>query len=199
MWGAPRISEALAILGHEVGQTTVDKYMVRHRPPEKAQRWRTFLANHMDTTIACDFFTVPTVTFRHLFVFVVLHHGSRRILHVNVTKHPTAEWTAQQLVEALGDEDAPDVTHLLRDRDGIYGHVVQQKVKGLGLEQIVTPRQSPWCNGSCERLIGTLRRECVDHVIPLGELHLVRVLREFVAYYNTRRCHQSLDGDAPVP
>jgi transposase InsO family protein len=199
LWGAPRIAAELALLGHEVAEATVAKYMVRHRPVERGQSWRTFLANHLDRTIACDFFTVLTVTFRSLFVFVALHHGSRRILHVGVTEHPTAEWTGQQLVEALGDEDAPVVTHLVRDRDSIFGDVFQRKVTAFGIEDVVTPKASPWCNGIAERVIGTLRRECTDHIIPLGERHLGSVLREYVAYYNTGRCHQGLDGDSPVP
>jgi transposase InsO family protein len=199
LWGPPRIAAELALLGHEVAEATAAKYMVKHRPPERGQSWRTFLANHMDTTIACDFFTVPTVTFRNLFVFVVLQHGSRRILHVGVTEHPTAEWTSQQIVEALGDDDAPEVTHLIRDRDSIFGDVFQRKVSVFGIEDVVTPKASPWCNGFAERVIGTLRRECTDHIIPLGERHLGRVLREFVAYYNSGRCHQGLDGDSPTP
>jgi len=199
LWGAPRIDEELALLGHEVGEATVAKYMVKHRPPERGQSWRTFLANHRDTTIACDFLTVPTVTFRNLFVFVVLQHGSRRILHVGVTEHPTAEWAALQLVEAVSGEDAPDVTHLIRDRDSTFGDVFQRRIAALGIDDVVTPKASPWCNGFAERVIGTLRRECTDHIIPLGERHLGRVLKEYVAYYNAGRCHQALDGDAPVP
>jgi transposase InsO family protein len=198
LWGAPRIAAELAVLGHEVAEATVAKYMIRHRPPERGQSWRTFLANHMDTTIACDFFTVPTVTFRNLFVFVVLHHGSRRILHIGVTEHPTAEWTSQQLVEALGGEEALEVTHLIRDRDSIFGDVFQRKVTAFDIVDVVTPKASPWCNGFCERVIGTLRRECTDHIIPLSERHLGSVLREFVAYYNEERCHQALDRNAPV-
>ena len=199
-WGAPKIQAEIAVLGHEVAETTVAKYMVRHRNPESGQRWSTFLRNHMASTIACDFFTVPTVTFKNLFVFVVLHHGSRRILHVNVTAHPTAEWTAQQIVEALGDDDAPELTHLLRDRDGIYGELFQRKVTALGLRDVITPKASPWCNPFVERVNGTLRRECTDHIIPMGEQHLLRVLQEFIGeYYNTGRCHQSLDGNSPVP
>jgi transposase InsO family protein len=153
----------------------------------------------MHTTIACDFFTVPTVTFSNLFVFVILHHGSRRILHVNVTAHPTAEWTAQQLVEALGDVAAPEVTHLIRDRNGIYGEVFQRKVNALGLTDVVTPKAGPWCNGFAERVIGSLLRECTDHIISLGERHLLSALQEYVEYYNTGRCHQSLDETSPKP
>ncbi len=142
---------------------------------------------------------MPTLTFRNLFVFVVLHHGSRRILHVNVTEHPTAEWTAQQLVEAMGNDDVEQIDRLLRDRDVIYGDAFQRRAEILGLTEHVTPKQSPWCNAHCERVIGTLRRECTDHLIPFGERHLVRVLREYIeTYYNVARCHQSLDGDAPV-
>lgn len=179
LWGgAPRIVDELALLGHEVGETTVAKYMVRHTGPKRGQSWSTFPANHMDRTIGCDFFTVPTMTFRNLFVFVVLHHASRIILHVNVTEHPTAEWTALQFGESLGDEDAPEVTHLLRDRGSTFGGVFQRKVKALGLADLVTPKASPWCNGFAERLNGTLRRECTDHVSPIGKLHIARVLRE---------------------
>lgn len=148
--GAPKIAAELVLLGHEVGESSVARYMVRHRPPARGQRWRTFLASHMDTTIACDFFTMPTITFRNLFVFVVLHHGSRRIVHVKVTEHPTAEWTAQQLVEALGDEDAPEVSHVVSGRDASYGDVVQRKVCASGIENIVTPKASPRCNGFAE-------------------------------------------------
>jgi len=182
LWGAPRIAMEL---GHEVAEATIDKYRVRHRPPGRRQSWSTFLRNHMAGTIACDFFTVPTATLRNLFVFVVLHHGTRRILDVNVTAHPSAEWTTQQLVEALGGDAALEATHLIRDRDGIYGHAFQRKVKALGLADIVTPKASPWCNGFAERVIGTIRRECTDHISPLGEKHLSRVLREFVEYDNS--------------
>jgi transposase InsO family protein len=197
LWGAPRIAVELEVLGHQVAESTVGRYMIRPRRPERGQRWATFLANHMDATIACGFLTVPTLTFRNLFVFVVLHHGTRRILHTAVTAHPTAEWAAQQLVEAMGPS-APDATMLVRDRDSIYGEVFQRKSEALGLRQVVTPKQSPWCNGFCERVIGTIRHECTDHIIPLGERYLGRVLGEFAAYYNRGRCHQSLSGDAPI-
>ncbi len=198
LWGAPRIASELKVLGHDVAETTVAKYMVRHRPSGSSQTWSTFLRNHMANTIACDFFTVPTVAFRNLYVFVVLHHGSRRILKVGVTEHPTAEWTAQNLVEVVGDHEVLNLTHLIRDRDTIYGDVFKRKAKALGLEDIVTPKASPWCNGFAERVIGTIRRECTDHIIPFDERHLLRVVKEFAAYYNRERCHQSLDGDAPV-
>ncbi len=125
--------------------------MVRHPPSGSSQTWATLLRNHMAGTIACDFFTVPTVAFRKLYVFIVLHHGSRRILKVGVTEHPAAEWTAQNIVEAVGDHEALRLTHLIRDRDKIYGDVFTRKAKALGLEEIVTPKASPWRNGFAER------------------------------------------------
>jgi putative transposase len=197
LWGAPRIAAELALLGHEVAEATVAKYMVKHRPPDRAQSWRTFLADHMDATIARDSFTVPTVTFRNLFASVVLHHGSRRTLHTAVTGHPTAEWAAQQLVEPLGP-DAPKARMLVRDRDSIYGELFQRKAKAQRLRHVVTPKAGPWCNGFAERVIGTIRRECTDHFIPMGRRHLSRVLSQFVEYDNGERCHQSLDGEVPI-
>jgi hypothetical protein len=146
----------------------------------------------MPATIACDFFTVPMVMFKGLFVFVVLHHESRRILHISVTvtAHPTAEWTAQQLIEALGDEDVPEATHLIRDRDGIYGHLFQRRVVALGPLDVVTPKASPWCNGIAERVIDTIRRECTDHIIPMGERHLLRAPRD--GSFEARCCWGSI-------
>ena len=140
---------------------------------------------------ACDFFVVPTATFKVLYVFVVLSHARRRILHVNVTEHPTAAWTARQLLEAFPG-DVPRV--LLRDRDSIYGWEFERMVNALGIRQIRSAPRSPWQNGFCERVIGTLRRECTDHVILFGRRHLLRTLREYVEYYNESRPHQSLDG-----
>jgi transposase InsO family protein len=172
--------------------------MVKHRPTEPSQSWRTFLANHMAETAACDFFVVPMVTFQRLFCFVVMSLDRRRILHINVTKHPTAEWTAQQLVEAFpGDRWMP--RFLQRDRDGIYGWAFRRKVTALGIEELVSAPRSPWQNAYVERVIGSIRRECTDHIIPMGEKHLVRTLREYVEYYNDSRTHQSLDGNAPTP
>ncbi|MFT4540939.1 MAG: putative transposase [Planctomycetota bacterium] len=196
-WGAPRIAAELALLGHEVAESTVAKYMVRHRPSQPDQTWKTFLHNHMAETAACDFFVVPTVTFQVLYCFVVMSLDRRRILHVNVTNHPTAEWTARQLVEAFpGDGWTP--RYLQRDRDKVFGWAFRQKVKSLGIEELISAPRSPWQNAFVERVIGTLRRECTDHIIPLSEKHLLRTLREFIAYYNESRTHYSLDGNAPI-
>ncbi|MHC4512969.1 MAG: integrase core domain-containing protein [Planctomycetota bacterium] len=173
-WGAPRIQSELALLGHRVAVSTVAKYMVRH-PKEPWQSWRTFLANHMSVTAACDFFVVPTLTFKALYCFVVLSHERRRIVHVNVTRHPTDEWTARQVLEAFpGDGFVPEYLH--RDRDSIYGSTFRRTVSVLGITQVISARQSPWQNPFAERLIGSIRRECTDHIIPLGERHLVSVL-----------------------
>jgi transposase InsO family protein len=195
-WGAPKIAAELALLGHVVAESTVAKYMVKVRAPDPSQRWGTFIRNHMDVTAACDFFVVPTATFKVLYVFVVLSHARRRIVHINVTDHPTAAWTARQILEAFPC-DVPRM--LLRDRDSIYGWEFGQMVNALKIREIRSAPRSPWQSTYCERVIGTLRRECTDHVIPLGRRHLLRVLREYVEhYYNTSRPHQSLDRNAPV-
>jgi transposase InsO family protein len=194
LWGAPRIHGELLKLGIEVSQATVSKYMIRSGKPP-SQSWRTFLQNHGGETIALDFLTVPTATFRVLFVLVVLSHDRRQILHVNVTAHPTAVWTARQLVEACGLDNEP--TYLVRDRDGIYGDQFSQQAKVLGIREVVTAPRSPWQNAYVERVIGSIRRECLDHVIVLGERQLKRVLCEYIDYYNRVRTHLSLDKDAP--
>ena len=200
LWGAPRIRAELALLGHEVAESTVAKYMVKARDPKRQQTWRTFLRNHLDVSAGCDFFTVPTLTFNLLYVFVVLSHDRRRILHINVTKHPTAEWTAQQLTEAFpGDQPLPRFLHRDRDRDSIYGEVVRARIAALGLREVVSAKQAPWQNPYAERVIGSIRRECTDHLVPLNESHLRKILGDYVTYYNRARCHQSLAGSAPVP
>ena len=197
-WGAPRIVDELALLGHRVAESTVAKYMVRHRLPERGQSWRTFLHNHMAQTAACDFFVVATATFQRLFYFVVMSLDRRRILHVNVTKKPTAEWTARQLVEAFpGDGWVP--RFLQRDRDGVYGWAFRRKVKAMGIIELISAPRSPWQNAYIERLIESVRRECTDHIIPMGEKHLLRLVHEYVDYYNATRPHQSLGGNAPTP
>ena len=144
LWGAPHIANELALLGHEVSETTVAKYMVKHVPKEPQQRWRTFIANHMDVSAACDFFTVPTATFKVLYVFVILSHGRRRIEHINVTAQPTAEWTAQQIREAFPGGQEPRFLH--RDRDGIYGDAFERAIRSMGIKQVISPRKSPWQN-----------------------------------------------------
>jgi len=197
-WGAPRIRDELGMLGHDVAQSTVEKYMVKRRDPEKGQRWSTFLRNHMKVTAACDFFVVPTLTFKMLYAFVVLSHDRRRILHVGLTAHPTAEWTARQIREAFpGDGSEP--TYLLHDRDGIYGDRFHDEARAMGLRELLSGRRCPWQNPFVERVIGSIRRECTDHVIITGERHLLTLLREHQRYYNSSRCHNSLDDNAPEP
>jgi putative transposase len=199
LWSRRRIASELAKLGYAVDKDTVAKYMPKparrpRRPP--SQTWKTFLRNHLAGTIAIDFLTVPTVTFNVLYVFFVLSLERRRVLHVNVTAHPRATWTAQQIVEALDADAVP--ARLIRDRDGIYGAEFDARVDHLGIEQLRIAPRSPWQNGFAERWVGTLRRELLDRVIVLGERHLLRLVREYVAYYNEDRPHMSLDRDAPV-
>ena len=193
-WGAPRIHGELLKLGIEVSQATVSKYM-RHLNKPPSQTWRTFLSNHTECLAAIDFFTVPTAGFRVLYVFIVLSHNRRQVVHFNVTEHPTAQWTAQQLVEAFPFDSAP--RYLLRDRDAIYGEAVRRRIKSLGIEEVVTASRSPWQNPYCERVIGSIRRDCLDHVIVLNERHLRRILREYFSYYHTCRTHLSLNKDPP--
>ncbi len=196
-WGAPRIQSELALLGHTVAMSTVAKYMVRH-PKEPSQSWRTFLANHMSVTAACDFFVVPTLTFKALYCFVVLSHERRRIIHLNVTRHPTDEWTARQILEAFpGDGFVPKYLH--RDRDSIYASTFRRTMSVLGITEVISARQSPWQNPFAERVIGSIRRECTDRIIPLGERHLVSVLRRYATYYNESRTHLALDRNSPSP
>lgn len=195
LWGAPRIHGELLKLGIRVSQASVSKYMVKsHRPP--SQTWRTFLANHSKDIVAIDFFTVPTVTFQILYVYITLSHHSRQVLHFNVTAHPTAAWTAQQIVEAFPWDSAP--RYLLRDRDCIYGQVFSRRVTSHGIKEVITAPRSPWQNAYVERVIGSIRRECLDHVIVLNERHLKRVLKEYIRYYHESRTHLGLEKDTPM-
>ena len=194
-WGAPRIHGELLKLGIDVGETSVGKYMVRHRKPP-SQTWRTSLENHLQQLVAVDFFVVPTLTFRILFVFVVLAHDRRRILHCNLTAHPTAEWTAQQIREAFPWETAP--RFLLRDRDGIYGKAFRDCATAMGIDEIRIAPQSPWQNPYVERLIGSIRGECLDHAIVFNERSLRRILRSYVDYHPYWRTHLALGKDAPI-
>jgi transposase InsO family protein len=196
LWGAPRIHGELLKLGVTVSQATVSKYMVRPRRPP-SQAWRTFLKNHAQDLIALDFFTVPTATFRVLFVLVMLTHSRRRLVHFNVTEHPTAEWTARQLLEACAQEEAP--RYLIRDRDQVYGERFSRQAKTLDIGEVVIAPRSPWQNAYAERVIGSIRRECLDHVVVIRERHLMRILSEYVDYYNRTRTHLSLTKDAPEP
>jgi transposase InsO family protein len=195
-WGAPRIHGELLKLGFEVSEATVSRYMPRRRKPP-SQSWRTFLRNHAKDLVSIDFFVVPTVTFRILYVFLVLEHERRRIVRFNVTEGPSARWTGQQLVNAFPYDSAPK--YLIRDRDKIYGAAFVRRVRAIGIEQVLTAPRSPWQNPYCERVIGTLRRECLDHMIVLGEQHLRRILRQYLDYYHESRTHLALDKDAPEP
>ena len=195
-WGVPRIQSELALLDHDVCEATVAKYRVRSRKPP-SQNWRTFLDNHVKDIIAVDFFTVPTATFRVLYVMILLYHERRRVVHFNVTEHPTAQWAAQQVVDTFPYDEAP--RFLLRDNDGIYGVDFQRRIKGLGIEEVLTAKRSPWQNPYAERVIGSIRRDCTDHVIVLGERHLRRILGDYFAYYHGSRTHLSLQRNAPVP
>jgi putative transposase len=196
LWGAPRILSELLLLGYQAAERTVAKYMVRTRKPP-SQTWRTFLANHVPDIAACDFFTVPTVTFRVLYVFIVLCHDRRRVVHFNVTDHPYAEWAAQQIIDAFPYEEAP--RFLLRDRDGIYGDYFKNRVKGMGIEEVPIAPHSPWQNPFCERLVGSIRRDCLDHVMVLNEGHLRRILKSYFQYYHEARAHLSLERNSPIP
>ena len=195
-WGQRRIRSELHLLGYEVAELTVAKYMVRGRKPP-SQGWRVFLKNHSREIAAIDFFTVVTLNFRILICFVVLRHHQRTVVHFNVTSHPTARWTAQQIVEAFPYDTAP--RYLLRDRDGIYSPYFADRVRGMGIEEVLIAPRSPWQSPYVERMIGSIRRECLDHVLVINEGHLLRVLREYFAYYHDSRPHQSLDGNAPRP
>ncbi len=170
--------------------------MKRVRKPP-SQTWRTFLDNHLSDIVAIDFFVVPTATFRVLYTFVILRHDRRRIVHFNVTAHPTAAWTAQQIVESFPEESAP--RFLIRDRDGIYGLDFQTRVANMGIEEIVAAAKSPWQNPFVERIVGSIRRECLNHVIVLSERHLLRILSSYFEYYHGSRTHLSLQRNSPNP
>jgi transposase InsO family protein len=195
LWGASRIHGELLILGFEVAQSTVSKYMVRGRRPP-SQSWKTFLRNHAEAIAAIDMCVVPTVTFDLLFVFLVLGHGRRRLLWFEVTRHPTTEWLARQITEAFPWASAP--AYLVRDNDRAYGHVFKSRVRTMGIRDRPTSPGSPWQNGYAERLIGTLRRECLDQMLIFGEMHLRRILSDYAAYYNQARIHLAFQKDAPL-
>ena len=196
LWGAPRIHGELLKLGFTVSQSTVANYLGRRDDPP-SQTWRTFLTNHVSQLASIDFFTVPTATFRVLLVFVVVSHDRRRIVHLNVTAHPTPAWTAQQLREAWPWDTAP--RFVIRDRDGIYGPELHDVTHAMDVEEVPTAPRSPWQNPFVEWVIGSLRRECLDHVIVWNERSLRRSLIEYLTYYHESRTHLSLDKDAPVP
>ena len=195
LWGAPRIHGELLKLGIDIGQTSIAKYMARRRGPP-SQGWKTFLRNHADGIAAMDLFVVPTVSFRLLYGLLIMGHGRRQILWLGVTAQPTAEWIANQLTAACGWEQVP--RYLIRDRDACYGRLFVRRVRSLGIRDHPTSPRSPWQNGYAERLIGSIRRECLDHIVVTGEQHLRCILKYYMEYYNAVRTHLSLGKDAPI-
>jgi len=195
-WGAPRIHGELLKLGIDIGESSVTKYMVRSRKPP-SQTWHTFLENHLSQIVSVDFFTVPTIPFQVLHVFLVLAHDRRRIVHCNVTAHPTAQWTGQQLRDAFPFDQLP--RYLLRDRDAIFGNEFRQYLAGMEIHEVLSAPRSPWQRAYIERLIGSIRRECLDHMIVFNEASLRRALRLYFDYYHKSRTHLSLSKDSPEP
>src|ERR1700716_2320626 len=195
LWGAPRIHGELLKLGFSVAQSTVAKYMVKRRGAP-SQGWRTFLRNHAPDIAAMDLFVVPTIGFELLYGFVIVRIDRRDLVWINVTTNPTAEWIARQITEAFPWDGAPG--YMIRDRDRIYGAVVTRRLRAMGIRDKPIARASPWQNGFADRLIGSIRRECLDHVIVLGEERLRRILKSYAAYYNETRTHLSLDKDSPL-
>ena len=194
LWGAPRIHGELLKLGIDVSEASVGRYMPRNRKPP-SQTWRTFLENHADCLASMDLFVVPSAAFRLLYGFVILRHNRRRIVHVGVTESPTAVWIAQQIIEAFPWDTAP--RYLIRDRDGAYGHIVRERLAAMAVTEVLTAPRSPWQSPYVERVIGSIRREVLDHVIVLNEAHLRRILASYLDYYHGARTHLSLDKDAP--
>jgi transposase InsO family protein len=196
LWRAPRIHGELKKLGIAVSERTVSRILqTLKRPP--SQTWKTFLQNHVGELVAIDFFTVPTIRLRVLFVFLVIEHRRRRVLHFGVTEHPTAEWTGQQVIEAFSERDAKG--YLIRDRDALFGHEFRRRIQSLDMKEVVTAPRSPWQNAFVERLIGSIRRECLNHVVVLSQRHLRRLLKGYFAYYQWSRTHLALAKDAPEP
>jgi transposase InsO family protein len=196
LWGAPRIHGELLKLGIDVGQTTVAKYMAKRRRPPP-QGWRAFLRNHADGIASMDLFVVPTISFRFLYGLLIMQHGRRQILWLGVTAHPTAEWIARQLSESYGCATAP--RYIVRDRDAVYGDIFIRRLQAMGIRDRPIAARSPWQNGYAERLIGSIRRDCLDHVVVFGERHLRHLLESYQRYYNEARTHLSLSKDAPAP
>jgi transposase InsO family protein len=194
-WGAPRIHGELLKLGFEVAQSSVAKYMVKRRGPP-SQGWRAFLRNHAQDIAAMDLFVVPTIGFDQLYAYIIVRLHRRELVWISVTTNPTAEWVARQVTEAFPWNDAP--RYMIRDRDRIYGAVLTRRLRAMGIRDKPTAPASPWQNGVAERLIGSVRRECLDHIVVLGEAHLRRILKSYADYYNGVRTHRSLNKDAPI-
>jgi hypothetical protein len=196
LWGAPRIHGELLKLGVDIGQTSAAEYMAKRRKPP-SQGWKTFLRNHADGIVSMDLFVVPTFSFKLLYGLLILRHGRRQLLWLGVTAHPTAEWLARQLTEACGWDIAP--RYLIRDRDCAYGEIFKRRLRVMGIRDRPTAPRPPWQNGCTERLIGSIRQECLDHVVVFSERHLRHVLLSYMAYYNDSRTHLSVNKDAPIP
>jgi transposase InsO family protein len=194
LWGAPHIHGELLKLGIEIGETSVAKYMFRPRKPP-SQTWHTFLNNHLKTLVSVDFFTVPTIRFQVLYVYLVLAHERRRVVHFNVTAHPTVEWTAQQMREAFPFDRIP--RYLSRDRDKIFGDGFRKQIRDMKIREVLSAPRSPWQRAYVERVIGSVRRECLDHVIVFNEGSLRRILASYFSYYHETRPHLSLEKDSP--
>ena len=195
LWRAPRIHGELQMLGFIVSERTVSR-VLRTIPRPPSQTWKTFLKNHLGEIVSVDFFTVPTVRLQVLFVFLMLEHRRREVLHFNVTDHPTSAWVAQQMMEAFGDRTPP--RYLIRDRDGVYGNEVRRRLQSLDIEEVLTAPQSPWQNAYAERLIGSIRRDCLNHFIILNARHLKRTLTAYFCYYHRSRTHLGLDKQCPI-
>src|SRR5216684_131386 len=195
LWGAPRIHGELLKLGFNVAQSSVAKYMVKRRGPP-SQGWKTFLRNHAPDIAAMDLFVVPTIGFDVLYTFIIVRLARRDLVWINVTPHPTADWIARQITEAFPWNEAP--RYLIRDRDQVYGAAVRNRLRAMGIRDKPIAPGSPWQNGFAERLIGSIRRECNDHLVVLGEAHLRRILTKYAVYYNELRTHRSLNKDAPI-
>jgi putative transposase len=200
LWGEERIANELLLkLSIRISPRTVGKYLPKRPPgqPRGDQRWSTFLKNHATAILGCDFFVAVTATFRMLYVFVVIEHGTRRLAHVNVTAHPSADWMLQQLREVVGDNDGHK--YLIHDRDRIFAKHLDDSIRALGVEVLRSPVASPNANSICERVIGTVRRECLDWLIPISEAHLRTILKCWAGHYNGARPHMSLGPGVPDP
>jgi hypothetical protein len=195
-WGAPRIHGELMKLGFDISESTIQRYMPKKGKRNSGQNWKTFLQNHSKEIISIDFLTVPTINFKLLHVFVVIEHHRRKLIYFNITKNPTAEWCLQQIRNLLMDYDILP-KYLIRDRDMKYGQLLGGKKNKFGVDEIVTAYRSPWQNGYVERVIGSIKRECLDHVIILNEGQLRNILSEYFSYYNKYRTHLGINKDSP--
>ena len=194
-WGAPRIHGELKKLGFEVSESSVQRYMPKKGGRTTGQNWKSFLKNHSKEIISIDFLTVPTINFKLLHDLVIIEHDRRKLIYFNVTMNPTAEWSIQQIRNLLFNYDTPK--YLIRDRDKKYGTLLGSKKNRFGIDEIVTAYRSPWQNGYVERVIGSIKRECLDHVIVFNENHLRTVMTDYVSYYNKYRTHLGLNKDSP--